>query len=53
MTQIIVAEQLFIGKLEAPRITLLGALDDEQGVTGMGLESQTPKPITAIIYNGI
>ncbi|MEU6375045.1 hypothetical protein [Streptomyces sp. NPDC046909] len=53
MTQIVVAEQLFIGSMEAPRITPLGALDDEQGVTGMGLEEQAPKPVMAIIYNGI
>jgi hypothetical protein len=53
MTQSVVAEQLLVGNMEAPRITPLGALDDEQGVTGMGLESQTPKPHMAIIYNGI
>jgi hypothetical protein len=53
VTQIVLAEPLMVGNLEAPRITSLGALDDEQGVTGMGLESQAPKPIMAIIYNGI
>ncbi|WP_427924383.1 hypothetical protein [Streptomyces sp. cg40] len=53
MTQIVVAEQLFVGNMEAPRITVLGALDDVQGVTGMDLETQTPKPLMAIIYNGI
>ncbi|NEA98538.1 hypothetical protein [Streptomyces sp. SID13726] len=53
MTQITHAEPLMLGSLEAPRITPLGALDDEQGVSGMGLENQPPKPLMAIIYNGI
>lgn len=53
MHQNLLAEQLMVGNLEAPRIISLGALDDEQGVTGMGLENQAPKPIMAIIYNGI
>jgi hypothetical protein len=53
MHQNLLDEKLMVGNLEAPRIISLGVLDDEQGVTGMGLESQTPKPVTAIIYNGI
>lgn len=53
MTQITLAEPLVLGSLETPRITPLGALDDEQGIDGMGLESQSPKPLMAIIYNGI
>lgn len=53
MTQIVLAEPLMVGNMEAPRVTLLGALDDDQGVSGMGLENQAPKPIMAIIYNGI
>jgi hypothetical protein len=53
VTQTDLAEPLSVGNIEAPRITPLGSLDDDQGVTGMGLENQTPKPIMAIIYNGI
>jgi hypothetical protein len=39
--------------MAAPKITPVGSLDDDRGVTGMGLEDQAPKPIMAIIYNGI
>ncbi|MDA8455739.1 hypothetical protein M4R22_13280 [Acidovorax sp. GBBC 3334] len=42
-----------VGQLEAPRITLLGSLDDAQGTGGMALEGQDPKPFLAIIYTGI
>ncbi|WCM93304.1 hypothetical protein M5C99_00795 [Acidovorax sp. NCPPB 2350] len=43
----------YVGQLEAPRITLLGSLDDTQGTGGMALEGQSPKPFLAIIYTGI
>ena len=42
-----------VGKLDAPKITLLGSLDDDQGTSGLGLEAQSPKPFLAIIYAGI
>lgn len=35
---------------EAPKITLLGSLDDEQGSAGLQLDAS--KPFLAIIYNG-
>lgn len=38
---------------DAPKITLLGSLDDDQGTSGLGIEAQSPKPFLAIIYNGI
>ncbi|MFJ9630728.1 hypothetical protein ACIQPR_39950 [Streptomyces sp. NPDC091280] len=47
------ADRQSVGNLEFPMITPVGVLDDEQGVSGMGLEDQTPKPLVAIIYNGI
>jgi len=53
MNSSFLTDEPMIGTLEAPRITFLGVLDDEQGVSGMGLEDQTPTPLTAIIYNGI
>jgi hypothetical protein len=57
MNQTIVAQQdvqprtLSVGDLDAPRIHLLGSLDDEQGLNGLASQSQTP--LEAIIYNGI
>ena len=41
-----------LGKLEQPKITLLGSLDDAQGTAAMGLTSEAPKVFLAIIYNG-
>jgi hypothetical protein len=46
-------QSLSVGNLEFPRISQLGSLDDEQGVNGLGLKDETPKPVLAIIYNGI
>lgn len=43
----------FVGELDAPRITMLGSLDDDQGTSGLALEAQAPKPFLAIIYAGI
>lgn len=42
-----------VGSLDAPKITLLGSLDDDQGTSGLKLEAQSPKPFLAIIYTGI
>lgn len=53
MTQLVITETLMVGNLEAPSITSLGSLDDENGIAGMGIEQQSPKPLMAIIYNGI
>lgn len=44
---------LSVGALEAPRITPLGSLDDDHGTDGIGLGTDSPKPLLAIIYNGI
>lgn len=38
---------------EAPSITLLGALDDSQGASSLGLDAVSSPPIFAILYNGI
>lgn len=43
----------FVGELDAPCITMLGSLDDDQGTGGLELEAQSPKPFLAIIYAGI
>lgn len=59
MTQTLIAGKqerrsasLSVGELDAPRITPLGSLDDNQGESGLGLD-ENPKPLLAIIYNGI
>lgn len=49
----ITAERPSVGNLEAPVITLLGSMDADQGVDGMALETESPRPFLAIIYNGI
>lgn len=46
-------QSAMLGSLEAPKITLLGSLDDDQGTSGLKLEAQSPKPFLAIIYTGI
>ncbi|MHA6844580.1 hypothetical protein [Ralstonia syzygii] len=43
----------FLGDFEAPKLTLLGSLDDDQGTQGLDLEMHVPKPLMAIIYSGI
>jgi hypothetical protein len=60
VTQGLIAEQqerqsqpLPVGNLDAPRITPLGSLDDDRGTNGLGIEVEPPKPVLAIIYNGI
>lgn len=55
MTQALVREHEapLIGSLEAPSITFLGSLDDDQGTEGLGIETDQPKPVLAIIYPGI
>ena len=53
MNNSLLTHEPMVGTLEAPRITFFGVLDDKQGVSGMGLEDQAPKPLVAIIYNGI
>ncbi|MFJ9565290.1 hypothetical protein ACIRQQ_35290 [Streptomyces fuscichromogenes] len=53
MPQVSIESPLFIGALEAPRITLLGSLDAEQGSAAIAIESETPKPFHAVIYTGI
>lgn len=56
MNQTIAAQQhvqsrsLSIGDLEAPKIDLLGSLDDEQGTKDLAYRQA---PLDAIIYNGI
>ncbi|MHA6885927.1 hypothetical protein [Ralstonia pseudosolanacearum] len=52
-TQHVQSRPAFVGDLEAPKLTLLGSLDDDQGTEGFGLEASAPKPVMAIIYNGI
>ncbi|GGN00523.1 hypothetical protein [Streptomyces fuscichromogenes] len=41
------------GTPEAPKITLLGSIDADQGTPEMMPEGGNPKPFLAIIYNGI
>lgn len=56
MTKVLATAHLddgLLGDLEAPGITELGSLDDDQGTEGLGLDAGAPKPILAIIYNGI
>ena len=38
---------------DAPKITLLGSLGDDQGISVLELEAQSPKPFLAVIYTGI
>ncbi|MEF9387930.1 hypothetical protein ACQUJT_14915 [Ralstonia pseudosolanacearum] len=52
-TQNVQSRPAFVGDLEAPKLTLLGSLDDDQGTEGFGLETNAPKPLMSIIYNGI
>ncbi|AXV79841.1 MULTISPECIES: hypothetical protein [Ralstonia solanacearum species complex] len=52
-TQDTQARPAFVGDLEAPKLTLLGSLDDDQGTQGLDLETRVPKPLMAIIYSGI
>lgn len=57
MTQVLITQhqetESRIGDLDVPQITLLGSLDDEKETSGLGLDAASPKPIMAIIYNGI
>lgn len=57
MTQLLTAERQEkssqVGDLDAPRMTLLGSLDDGQGSDGLQLDAERPEPFLAIIYNGI
>ncbi|MHA6910408.1 hypothetical protein ACQUJS_18600 [Ralstonia pseudosolanacearum] len=52
-TQHVQSPPAFVGDLEAPKLTLLGSLDDDQGTEAFGLETNVPKPVMAILYNGI
>ncbi|MHA6912900.1 hypothetical protein ACQUJO_07155 [Ralstonia pseudosolanacearum] len=52
-TQHVQSRPAFVGDLEAPKLTLLGLLDDDQGTEGFGLETNVPKPVMVILYNGI
>lgn len=42
-----------VENLEAPSITVLGSLDDDQETNGLGLDPSRPKPLLAIIYSGV
>ncbi|MEU9454328.1 hypothetical protein [Streptomyces sp. NPDC048277] len=53
MPQAAIETPLFVGTLEAPRITPLGSLDADRGAAGTPVEGEHPKPFLAIIYNGI
>lgn len=45
--------QVLLGQLEPPKIVPLGLLDDPRQTAGLNLESSSPQPIMAILYNGI
>ncbi|MFJ9559277.1 hypothetical protein ACIRQQ_04430 [Streptomyces fuscichromogenes] len=53
MPQKAMVTTLSVGALETPKITPLGSLEADQGTPEMIPEGENPKPLLAIIYNGI